>query len=176
MEVSRLADGRVELRWATTPETYLLERAAALGPFLEWQVATESSVTENGQFVVRTQPAETARFYRLRLLSGPLLTVAGTSPTGGEGGIAVTRETVFHLTAPLGSGSLLAPAHLRAVAGGRQILSRAELSDDHRRATLYYLENLPAGSQVVVTFDGTGLTDELGRTVDLDGKPDGAAG
>ena len=56
-------------------------------------------------------------------------------------------------------------------------MSRAELSDDHRRATLYYLENLPAGSQVVVTFDGTGLTDELGRGIDLDGdtQPGGAA-
>lgn len=169
IQVTPLADGRVELSWTSPDGTLLLEQAEALGGAIDWQVATDAPVLEAGRQVVRTQPSGTARFYRLREILGALLTVESTSPASGEGGIAVTRETVFNLTAPLATGSLLSTANLRAVAGGRQILSRTELSDDRRRATLFYLENLPPGSQVTVTFDGAGLTDEGGRGIDLDG-------
>lgn len=169
IQVTPLADGRVELGWTSPDGTLLLEQADALDGTIGWQVATDAPVLEAGRLVVRTQPAGAARFYRLRELVGALLTVESTSPTSGEGGIAVTRETIFNFTGPLASGSLLSTGNLRAVAGGRQILARAELSDDRRRATLFYLENLPPGTQVTVTFDGTGLTDGRGRGIDLDG-------
>jgi len=54
------------------------------------------------------------------------------------------------------------------------LLSRAELSSDRRKATLFYLENLPGSARVQVVFDGTGILDERGLAVDADG--DGAPG
>lgn len=169
MQVKPLADGRIELSWVPTGGNLLLEQANAVGETIDWQIAADAPVEEAGRLVVRTQPAGAARFYRLREILGALVTVESTSPRSGEGGIAVTRETVFNFTAPLATGSLLSTGSLRAVAGGLQVLSRAELSDDRRRATLFYLENLPPGTQVTVTFDGAGLTDEGGRVIDLDG-------
>lgn len=104
----------------------------------------------------------------------PLLTLRETSPANGESRVAVTRETVFRLTQPLGSDTLLPPTLLQAEFGGRRLLSRGELSSDRRTVTLFYLENLPGGARVRVTFNGDTLRDALGRPVDLDG--DGAPG
>jgi len=100
-----------------------------------------------------------------------------TSPGSGESGIAVTRETVFRLVQPLGTNALVTTTNLYAEFGGRRLLCRCELSSDRRTVTLFYLENLPGSARVRVTFNGSGLTDFLGRPLDLDGdgQPGGAA-
>ena len=111
-----------------------------------------------------------------RLAKSPPARVARTSPFNGESGVAVTRETVFEFDQPLAAGSVLGPTNLYATFGGRRILSRTELSSDRRKATLFYLENLPASARIRATLDGTGLTDALGKAFDAngDGVPGGS--
>jgi hypothetical protein len=104
----------------------------------------------------------------------PLTRLRETTPANGEGGVAVTRETVFRFTQPLASNTMLTGSQLYAEFGGRRLLSRIELSSDRRTVTLFYLENLPGGARVRVTFNPVGLQDFLGRLVDMDG--DGQAG
>ncbi len=97
-----------------------------------------------------------------------------SSPASGEGGVAVTRETVLRLSLPLMEGTVVANDALFATAAGRRILSRSELSSDRRTLTLFYLENLPASSRVRITVKGDALRDALGRALDADA--DGVAG
>jgi len=104
----------------------------------------------------------------------PLATIRQTSPAAGEQNVAVTRETIFRFSQPLATNTFLGPQHIYAAFGGRRLLSRVELSSDHLTVTLFYLENLPGSARVRVTFDAPGLSDFLGRPVDLDG--DGSPG
>lgn len=97
------------------------------------------------------------------------LTRVTSSPGPGDSGVAVTRETVLHLSAPLSETNPLPNDALFATAGGRRLLTRLALSADRRSISLFYLENLPAGSRVDVVFDGSLATDFLGRTIDADG-------
>ncbi len=108
------------------------------------------------------------------LLQLPLTHVRSTSPLQGEASVSVTRESVFYLSLPLSTNSVVTTAQLYASFGGRKILSRVELASNRRTVTLFYLEPLPGNASIRVTFDGTGLVDFLNRPVDLDG--DGAAG
>lgn len=99
----------------------------------------------------------------------PLASVRFTSPFAGESNIALTRETILQFTIPLSLGATLDTTRFHADFGGVKILSRVELSADRKKATLFYLEPLPASARPHVTFDSTGLTDLLGRPVDGDG-------
>ncbi len=100
-----------------------------------------------------------------------------TSPTHAESGVAVTRETIFYFDRPLAPETVLAQTNFFASFGGRDLLSRIELSGDRMKATLFYLENLPASARVRVTFDAAGVRDETGNEVDADGdgRPGGLA-
>ncbi|HTG43677.1 MAG TPA: dockerin type I domain-containing protein, partial [Verrucomicrobiae bacterium] len=104
----------------------------------------------------------------------PPTRIRETSPPNGASSVAVTRETVFRFSQPLGSNTFLGATHLYAEFGGRKLLSRIELSSDRRTVTLFYLENLPGGARVRVTFDPIALQDFAGRLVDVDG--DGQSG
>ena len=99
----------------------------------------------------------------------PLATIHESSPSHGDTGVAITRETVFRFTQPLAANTLLTTASLYAEFGGRKLLSRCELSSDRKTATLFYLENLPGSARVRVTFNGNAIHDFLGRPVDFDG-------
>ena len=120
-------------------------------------------------YTVNFEADDRYRFFRLRLAPALLSTVSEISPAAGESGVAVTRETIFRLSAPLAVSTVIVPNTLFAGFGGRRLLSRAELSSDRRTLTLFYLENLPASARVNVVFDGTGLTDESGQPFDADG-------
>jgi hypothetical protein len=104
----------------------------------------------------------------------PLSTVRFTSPAAGEGDVSVNRETIVHFTVPLAINASLDTTQFYAEFAGRKVLSRVEISSDRKKATLFYLEPLPANSRVKVTFDGSTLTDLIGRPFDADG--DGSAG
>ena len=86
----------------------------------------------------------------------------------------MTRETIIHFSNPLTNATVISTNQFYASFGGRRFLSRAELSSDRRKATLFYLENLPGSARVQVVFDGAGIFDERGLGVDADG--DGAPG
>lgn len=103
-------------------------------------------------------------------------TVLETTPAAQEQGIAVTRETIIRLSQPLAAGTVITSSRLKAVAAGRSILSRPNLSLDRRTITLFYLENLPADQAVTVTLNGTGLKLTSGQDLDADGdgQPGGA--
>ncbi len=99
----------------------------------------------------------------------PLSTVRFTSPETGAAGVAVTRETVIHFTIPLAPATTITTPQLRATFGGDPLLTRVELSGDRKKATLFYLEPLPSNARIEVAFDGTGISDLLGRPFDGDG-------
>jgi hypothetical protein len=112
----------------------------------------------------------------------PLDTIRETSPFAGESGVALTREVIVRFTMPLSLSAVLTtwdpntqtPGTFYAEAGGRKLLTRVELSGDHLKATLFFLEIVPASTRVLVTFNGAGLNDLLERPLDPDG--DGADG
>jgi hypothetical protein len=108
--------------------------------------------------------AEGNQFFRLRLPS--FTSIGETSPVDGETGVAVIRETIVHFTAPLATNTVITTDNFYAGYGGQRLLSRVELSTDRRKATLFYLEPLPGSTRIYAVFDGTGLTDELGRPLD----------
>lgn len=176
LQVTSRTGGEVELSWATTPDARL-ESSLMLGSAASWSVAPEPTTLNGGRTVVRVAPSAAARFFRLRSMAARLTTLSETSPSAGETGVAVTRETVFRLSGPLAPDAVVTSGQLAATAAGRRVLSRVELSTDRRTLTLFYLENLPAGARVTVELAGNGLPDEAGRPVDADGdgQPGGIA-
>ncbi len=157
----------IRLTWPYTSPGFVLDEAGLIGGTVPWLPVRAVPLLQGNQFTVSLPVSATARFFRLRL---PGLTIINqTSPLDGETGVAVTRETIIRLSAPLAANTILKTNHFYATFGGRRLLSRAELSSDRTKATLFYLEPLPGSARVTVVFDGAGLTDEIGRPVDADG-------
>lgn len=112
----------------------------------------------------------------------PLDAIRETSPFAGESGVALTREVIVRFAIPLSLNAVLTtwdantqtPGTFNAEAGGRRLLTRVELSGDRLKATLFFLEIVPASTRVLVTFNGAGLNDLLERPIDPEG--DGTAG
>jgi hypothetical protein len=100
----------------------------------------------------------------------PLARVLSSSPFDGEGGVSVTRKTILRFNFPLADTTVIPLDHFYAEFGGRRLLSRIELSGDRQRATLFYLEQMPGGARVRVSFNGEGMKDFLGRAIDPDGN------
>lgn len=173
LEISVLPDQIVRLAWPASTGA-VLESSTGLGVTASWQPVNRIPALANGLYTVNFEADDRYRFFRLRLAPAMLSTVREISPAAGESGVAVTRETIFRLSAPLAASTVIAPNTLFAGFGGRRLLSRSELSSDRRTLTLFYLESLPASARVHVVFDGTGLTDESGQPFDADG--DGQAG
>ncbi len=99
------------------------------------------------------------------------------SPDNGESGVSVNRETILHFDRPLADTVALGTNQFYTTVGTRQILGHIEISKDRKSATMFYLEPLPAGSRVKVTFDGNAVLDNTGHGLDADhdGKPGGIA-
>ncbi len=92
------------------------------------------------------------------------------SPANGEFDVSPTRETVVRFSMPLNETASLTNDNFYATFAGKRLLTRVELSSDRMKATLFYLDYLPSGSRIRVTFDGTGLTDFLGRPIAVNGN------
>ncbi|MBL9174064.1 MAG: Ig-like domain-containing protein [Verrucomicrobiales bacterium] len=169
VSVGPLPDGRVTLSWPVTPEGYAVEQVDILRTVSLWTVISEVPVSANGRWSVTLPASARERFFRLRSVDSNLLTVNSTLPSDGEGTVSIRREVLFVLSSPLSPETVLDTNHLYAVAAGRRLLTRADLSPDRTRATLFFLEDLPGGTRVAVTMNGNGLLDAAGRPVDLDG-------
>ena len=171
-----LVNGNVQLQWTNSPSGFRLESLATLNPTDDWgPVPVTAALTADNQNTVTIPPSGMDRFFRLG--PAPLTRIAESSPANGEIGVGVMRETIVRFSTPLATNTLISSDNFFAGYQGRRLLSRIELGSDRRTATLYYLEPLPAGSQVTAVFDGTGLRDELGRELDADGngQPGGLA-
>lgn len=97
------------------------------------------------------------------------LTTLTSSPRSGEGGVAVTRETVVSFSQPLAPSTTFPTNAIFAETAGRRILTRSELASDLRSVTLFYLEPLPGNARVRVTVDGNAVADRFLQLVDADG-------
>jgi hypothetical protein len=169
LSVQNAGDSQIRVVWSDEAAGYLLEESLTLGAFSDWQSLSQATLEAAGELVIRLEIGDEARFFRLHLTDPPLVTLNNASPLNGESGVSVTRETIIHFSAPLSSDTTLDQDMFYAEFGGRKILSRAELSSDGMKATLFYLEPLPGSSRVAVTFDGTGVKDRAGAFMDADG-------
>ena len=151
-----------------------MEFTSELGANANWFTLPNTPIPDGVNFRVALSPGEMKRFYRLRRASDELTTVLETSPAAGETGVAVTRETIIRLSAPLSASTSINNQQFFARFGARRILSRIHLSADRRTLTLFYLEPLPSGATIRVTLLPEVLNDESNRAVDLDA--DGTAG
>lgn len=170
---ARNPDG-VELSWSATQDEYAAETVFSLKPDAIWQAVNEPVASVGTRRTLSLAATDATQFFRLRSGVPGWILFAGSSPAPGEGDVAVTRETVVRFSAPLATDTMITGERMSAHAGGRRLLTRPELGSDGRSVTLFYQENLPAGTRVEVTLDGTGLIGAAGQTVDLDG--DGRSG
>ncbi|MBI3416826.1 MAG: Ig-like domain-containing protein [Verrucomicrobia bacterium] len=171
LTVHSLANRLVQLTWPATAAGFALEQTDALGAIVSWSVVAQAPVLAGGQLAVTLDTSAGQKFFRLH---APLVTIAQSSPLNGETGVAVTRETIVHFSAPLATNAVVTTDNFFAGFGGRRVLSRVELSSDRKKASLFYLEPLPGSARVVAVFDGAGLTDVNGLALDADG--DGVPG
>ena len=103
----------------------------------------------------------------------PASSIIRTSPAHGEGGVAITRETIIEFSAPIDPATVDANS-ISARFGGRDLEARPHVSSDGKRVTLFYDEPLPAAARIRVTVDGDLVTDVGGLGIDADG--DGVSG
>jgi hypothetical protein len=167
------ANRTIGLQWIDADGQFVLERSSSLQASSQWTQVTASPSVAGAVQSIELGPDAAAAFFRLRQSSPVVVGIRSTSPHPGESGVAVTRETIFHFTAPLRDDQILESSEIYAEAAGRRILSRAEIGLDRQTATLFYLENLPAASRVRVTLDGTQL---MGPNGAVDGDGDGQPG
>lgn len=169
--------GQIEVTWPTNAPGFTLEARDTLFEARPWQAIAAAPGIRGTEFTVLITPGAGHGFFRLRRGGDSVLTtVRATSPINGETGVAVTRETILHFSAPLSSNAIIG-TNFYATFGGRRLLSRTELSSDRTKATLFYLEPLPGSARVTVAFNGSLINDAAGIAVDAngDGIPGGQA-
>ncbi|MSU64235.1 MAG: hypothetical protein EXS31_17900 [Pedosphaera sp.] len=160
LSIRTSADRRVRISCPAAAGNFALESASPLANPPVWKTVANSPAQEGLDFVLTFDASQGDRYFRLRGAALPTLTtISETSPASGETGVAVTRETIVRFSTPLDPGTQITPAQFYAEFGGRRILSRVELSSDRRKATLFYLENLPSSARVRVTLNSDALAD-----------------
>ena len=160
--------GAIVLQYESDPASEFVLSRGDTFTTIKTPLATQSGQAGLGEFRVSVTPQSKASFYRIQ--RQPLITsVRESSPSSGESGVSVTRETILRFTRPLAGNTVLTLDTLHAEFGGRRLLARTELSTDRKTATLFYLENLPGNARIRVTLNGSALLDESGKAVDADG-------
>lgn len=101
---------------------------------------------------------------------GPPVMIESTSPTNGEDGVAVTRETIIRFDSQV-QASTLTSASIYAQFSGVTLPTTVHVSPGAAlvsQATLFYAMPLPGSSVINVFVDGDLILDSLGRAVDAD--------
>jgi hypothetical protein len=173
LRAERAPNHNIHVTWDGNLSGYQLEEASSIAPGAAWMPAGGTPNVEGGEVGLTLPIGDSTHFFRLHL-AGAALQIADTSPADGESGVAVTRETIFRFSEPLAPDAILTPESFFAEFGGRHLLTRPELSEDRKTATLFYTENLPASARVRVTLNGDSIRDAAGKALDGDG--DGAPG
>jgi hypothetical protein len=171
LSIHATGPGFARISWPITAGNAALQSSDHLTGSV-WTSVNAATDSTGEEISVTIPVADSTRFYRLA--AAQVTTIRETSPVSGETGVAVTRETVVHFSAPLSTNASINTSNFFAGFGGRRILSRAELSSDRTKATLFYLEPLPGSARVVVVFDGSLVNGANGQAVDADG--DGTPG
>jgi hypothetical protein len=161
LSVRALSNLELQISWPTTYSDFLPQQATSLSDAPGWSDVDALPVSDGTNFVIKIQPRNVAQFFRLEEM--PLTEIDSTSPFDGETGVAVTRESVVHFTAPLAADTMLTQDNFYAMAAGRRILSRVDISSDRQEVRLFYLEPLPGGALVTVYLDPEDLFDFRGR-------------
>jgi hypothetical protein len=170
--VERTAPQSLRMIWTNTASGFALEQSDSLGAGALWQSVTTPPTETGNEFSIVIAAAAAEQFFRLRSVG--LTTITEISPLDGETGVAVTRETIIHFSAPLSADTVLTPQDFYAGYGGRRLLTRVELSSDRTKATLFYLEPMPGSTRITVVLDGDDLLDQWRQPLDLDN--DGLSG
>ena len=97
------------------------------------------------------------------------LTRIESSPSDGEGGVALTRETIVRFTRPLANSIEVKNDIFYAEFGGEVISARIHVGSSKRVMTLFYNDNLPASSRIRITIIGDNLLDDRNIAIDVDG-------
>lgn len=175
LEISRVAGQQIRVTWSATG-AFTLQEATSFAPPVNWRSLDLQPSQQGDQFTLTLQVTSARRYFRLiSEAQEPLSTITATSPSIGEIGVSVTRETVVYFSSALSEAAPLDLNHFYATFGDRRLLGRVELSSDRRKAAFFPLETLPGGARVTVTLDATGLRDAAGRELDADanGVPGG---
>ncbi|MBI3415185.1 MAG: Ig-like domain-containing protein [Verrucomicrobia bacterium] len=171
LAIRQVKGGQIQLNWPATAAGFVVEQTDALARATVWQPVAILPTVQGNELSLTLPVSAGSHFFRLRQ---ELTRVNASSPVNGETGVAVTRETIIHFSAPLAANAVVTANNFYAGFGGRRILSRVELASDRTKASLFYLEPLPGSARVNVVFDGAGLSDANGQPLDADG--DGIAG
>ncbi len=102
-------------------------------------------------------------------LPDQITSLGALSPTDGESGVAVTRESIVYFTAPLQTEVPISSEAFYAEFGGERLPGRIQRSSDGSKLTLFYNSILPPSARVRLNLDGSLLTDKQGVAVDVDG-------
>lgn len=139
--------------------------------FLNAEVLPLADINEDG-LLTETDIEDLVRLILEKEPTGALelARILQFSPANGEFDVSPTRETVVRFSMPLNESVTIDNDNFYATFAGERLLTRVELSSDRLKATLFYLDYLPSGSRIRVTFDGDGLTDFLGRPVAVNGN------
>ncbi|MCC6234253.1 MAG: hypothetical protein IT580_16535, partial [Verrucomicrobiales bacterium] len=174
LEVRTEGTGSLRLTFIAPPGAELALLRGDRVDAIDTEILT-TRVDATGQGTLTYAPGAPGSPMFLRLRASPWTTLETSSPAPEETSVALTRETRLRFTQALAPASVLGTNHLFATFGGRRLLSRVELGADRQTATLFYLEPLPAGARIEVTWDATGLRDHSGRELDsdADGTPGG---
>lgn len=87
-----------------------------------------------------------------------LTEVQKTSPANGEVRVAVTRETIVRLTAPLAATTVVTASDVFAQSAGQTLAVRIHVSANGKTITLFYDDPLPSSANVGVTLVGDSLS------------------
>lgn len=104
-----------------------------------------------------------------------LVTLESSSPSDGETGVAITRETILSFSSPIAKSSVT-PAAIEVFAGG-ELLNYSLYTNPNPAVAfvdtvrVFYTPSggLPGGAIIDVMVDGSQLVDAIGRPVDGDG-------
>ena len=152
---------------STAPNTGVVDGLVSFG-----EVPANATVRSEDTFMIRQDrrfPLDLAALvWVIQSTPVSMLTTIQTSPSNGEGSVAITRETVIRFSRPIADAVTVDDA-VFAEFGGERLVTRTHISPGRRTLTLFYPELLPASARIRVTVDGDALADDTGLAVDADG-------
>src|SRR5262245_17590529 len=166
----------VRLSWLGSATDFVLEETDALSAASIWRAVAQTPSLQSNRFAVTIAVAEKIHYYRLRQTQAlPVLgfQITGHTPLDGANEVGVTITPQVFFSEPVNPASLGNETFF-ATAGGVFQDANIVPANDGSFAWLFFKRALPAGADVRVTLDGSGIVSKRGELLDADG--DGTAG